>query len=74
MPFNGLNPIQIGVAVREHKLRPPLPDDCPAGFGELLSRCWHDEVERRFSFDKILGRMQALLATTGLSGLCQNSH
>ena len=43
LPFTGMNPVQIGLAVREQKLRPPLPDDCPAGFGTLLRDCWHDE-------------------------------
>jgi len=62
VPFHGLNPVQIGVAVREQKLRPPLPDDCPPGFGELLAGCWHDEPAQRFTFDKVLGRMNALVA------------
>ena len=62
IPFTGLNPVQIGVAVREQKLRPPLPDDCLPGFGELLEGCWHDEPEQRFTFDKVLGRMNALVA------------
>ena len=35
LPFTGMNPVQIGLAVREQKLRPTLPDDCPAGFGAL---------------------------------------
>ena len=35
LPFTGMNPVQIGLVVREQKLRPTLPDDCPAGFGAL---------------------------------------
>ena len=62
VPFHGLNPVQIGVAVREQKLRPPLPEDGPPGLGDLLSACWHDDPTLRFSFDKILGRVQALVA------------
>jgi len=62
VPFQGLNPVQIGVAVREQKLRPPLPDDCDPGFAELLHACWHDLPEQRPSFVKVLGKMQALVA------------
>lgn len=75
VPFHGLNPVQIGVAVREQKLRPPLPDDCPEGFGPLLEGCWHDAPEQRFSFDKVLGRMNALVAiyaTDSIEGLNLN--
>jgi hypothetical protein len=69
IPFAGMNPVQIGVAVREQKLRPPLPDDCPPGFDQLLEGCWHDEPEQRFSFDKILGRMNALVAMSSTDAL-----
>jgi serine/threonine protein kinase len=62
VPFHGLNPVQIGVAVREEKMRPPLPADCPPGVGELLEACWHDQPECRYQFTKILGRAQALVA------------
>ena len=62
VPFSGLNPVQIGVAVREQKLRPPLPEDCDAGLAEVMHACWHDQPEQRYSFTKVLGRMQALVA------------
>ena len=41
-------------------------------FGELLEGCWHDAPEQRFSFDKVLGRMNALVAmsaTDAIEGL-----
>jgi len=62
VPFHGLNPVQIGLAVREQKLRPPLPADCPPGFGELLQACWHDEPEQRYPFTRVLGKMQGIVA------------
>jgi len=62
VPFAGMNPVQIGVAVREQKLRPPLPDDCDPGFAELLHACWHDAPEKRPSFVRVLGKIQALVA------------
>ena len=60
LPFEGKNPVQIGLAVREQKLRPPIADDAPAGFAELLCACWHDEPEQRHTFSRILGALQAL--------------
>lgn len=60
LPFTGMNPVQIGMAVGQQRLRPPLPDDCPAGFGTLLSDCWHHEPEQRHRFDVVLGKLQAM--------------
>ena len=67
VPFQGMNPVQIGLAVREQKLRPPLPEDCSPGLASLLRACWHDEPEKRPSFVKVLGKVQALvvLSTEG---------
>ena len=62
LPFTGMNPVQIGLAVREQKLRPELPADCPDGFGALLRDCWHDEPERRHTFAASMGRLQAIEA------------
>ena len=62
VPFKGLNPVQIGVAVREQKHRPPLPDDCPPGFADLLEASWHDRPEARWTFERVLGKLQALVA------------
>ena len=60
LPFEGKNPVQIGLAVREQKLRPPLPEDAPAGLADLLCACWHDEPEQRHTFSRVLGALQAL--------------
>ena len=62
VPFHGLNPTQIGFAVMKERLRPPPPEDGPPGFDQLLAACWHDDPAERYSFEKILGRMQALVA------------
>ena len=32
------------------------------GFGDLLEGCWSDAPESRFTFDKVLGRISALVA------------
>jgi serine/threonine protein kinase len=54
VPFKGMNPVQIGLAVREQKLRPNLPSTCPPAYARLMERCWHDEPDSRPSFDEIV--------------------
>ena len=68
LPFTGMNPVQIGLAVREQKLRPELPPDCPQGFGALLRDCWHDEPERRHTFAAAMGKLQAIEAMGEFGG------
>ena len=41
---------------------PPLPDGCEPGLAALLTACWDEAPERRPSFVKVLGRVQALEA------------
>ena len=69
MPFKGLNPLQIGHAVGTEKVRPPAPPNAPDGLGDLLENCWHNEPKQRFTFPKILGRLNALVAMSSAEGL-----
>ena len=57
LPFRGLNPVQIGLAVREQQMRPPLPADAPASFGQLLCACWHDQPGERPTFAVVLDEL-----------------
>ena len=59
MPFAGMNPMIVGMAILTEKLRPPLPEHCPASFGEMLTACWHDDPEQRLTFTRIQGQLQA---------------
>ena len=68
MPFKGLNTLQIGHAVGTENVRPPIPPSAPEGLGELLGSCWHSEPAQRFSFSKILGRLNALVAMSSADG------
>ena len=68
IPFKGFNPIQIGVMVRDQQFRPTIPEGAPPGYGELLEACWQNEPQQRFSFEKILGRMNALVAMCSAEG------
>ena len=57
LPFVGMNPVQIALAVREQQLRPPLPSTCPPKFGALLAACWHQEPEHRPAFARVLDEL-----------------
>ena len=59
VPFQGMNTMIVGMAILNDKLRPPIPDDCAAGFAEMLAACWHDDPEQRLSFTRIQGALQA---------------
>ena len=69
VPFDGMSPVQVCVAVREQRLRPPLPDDCAPAAAALLGACWHEAAQRRPTFAKVLGRVQALVALSTESQL-----
>lgn len=62
IPFKGMNVIQIGLAVREQKLRPNIPSSCPPAHARLIERCWHDEAESRPSFVEILAILSEMQA------------
>jgi serine/threonine protein kinase len=61
VPFKGMNPVQIGLAVREQKLRPTVPPSCPHPYAQLMERCWDDDPDRRPPFVDIV----SLLSESG---------
>lgn len=60
MPFEGMNPMQMGFAVGSQGYRPPLPADAPPGLTDLISSCWQDEPQQRPTFSQVLHMLQAL--------------
>ena len=40
-PWEGMEAAQIMFAVAGFDRRPPLPDDCPPAFAQLITSCWH---------------------------------
>ena len=65
MPFAGMNPMIVGMAILTEKLRPPLPPDAPPAFADLLAGCWHNEAEQRPTFTRIQGALQAQAVLVG---------
>ena len=52
-PWQGLNPMQIGMQVMVKKARPPVPANAPQDLVALLQRCWAHDAARRPTFEAI---------------------
>jgi len=51
----------------ERQVRPPIPDDCPPPWSDLIKKCWNQSPQLRPSFEDInrtLVDMEGLLYPT----------
>lgn len=57
-PFEGMAPMQVLVAVFSLGQRPAIPDDpqLPAGYANLVRRCWAQDPSARPTMDEVRGR------------------
>lgn len=51
VPYEGMDPIQAGIAVATGRLRPPIPSDMNKDWANVMQRCWHEDPLLRPSFD-----------------------
>jgi len=54
IPFEGMDPIQAGIAVATGKLRPEIPVDCNKDWAAVIQKCWKENPAERPSFDQIM--------------------
>jgi hypothetical protein len=47
-------------AVAYQNWRPVVPDNCPPGFAELMTACWHQDPEQRPTVQQLLSTLQKL--------------
>lgn len=52
--YKGMSDIQIAYAVTQKEERPQLPSIIPNGLKSLISRCWHQDPEKRPTFKDIV--------------------
>ncbi|PRW57603.1 serine threonine- kinase drkC [Chlorella sorokiniana] len=52
-PYEGLIDGQICLGVSDGTLRPEFKDDCPEPYRRLAQRCWHQDPERRPTFEEV---------------------
>eukprot|EP00743_Colponemidia_sp_Colp-15_P008072 GILK01008747.1.p1 GENE.GILK01008747.1~~GILK01008747.1.p1 ORF type:complete len:1674 (+),score=303.81 GILK01008747.1:56-5077(+) len=63
VPYEGMDPVQIGVAVINEQLRPDIsciPADCPAGLTSLIVDCWQQNPQDRPDFDSIIETLKQI--------------
>jgi len=60
IPFQGMNGVQVSVAVVTQGLRPSLPDDCPVEISKLVTDCWDANPDLRPSFEEISSRIKSM--------------
>jgi serine/threonine protein kinase len=53
LPFFGMQPMQVGIAVSQRGLRPTMPPKTPEPLAKLIRACWHEEPNRRPSMRQI---------------------
>lgn len=60
LPYFGMQPMQVGIAVMHKGLRPTIPEKCPAPLARLVKACWHELPDRRPSFAQIQQVLEAM--------------
>ncbi|KAG5000280.1 hypothetical protein AAZX31_08G150400 [Glycine max] len=60
VPFEGMNPIQVAVAVADRNSRPIIPSHCPHVLSDLIKQCWELKAEKRPEFWQIVRVLEQL--------------
>jgi Protein tyrosine and serine/threonine kinase len=60
LPYFGMQPMQVGLAVVQRGLRPTIPPTCPAPLAKLMQACWDNSPNRRPSFEQIERSLTAM--------------
>ena len=56
----GLSIGQMFYMIAYQDWRPEVPPDCPPGYVELMTSCWHEDPEQRPTAQQLLKRLQKL--------------
>jgi len=52
-PHIDVDPIEVGVLIRDRKLIPKIPNECPPILREVMTMCWQQDPNQRPTFDVI---------------------
>lgn len=58
IPFNGMNPVQVGLAVVRNKARPKIPKMYPGNLRNFIELCWDTDPSVRPDFPRIVGALE----------------
>lgn len=61
IPFEGLQPMQVGMAVLTRGVRPEIPADCPKEYAALMRACWDSDATKRPSFGDVITKLQNMI-------------
>jgi len=56
----GLSIGQMFYMIAYEGWRPQLPEDCPPGYADLMTACWHEDPEQRPTGQQLLRRLQKM--------------
>jgi subtilisin-like proprotein convertase family protein len=57
-PHTDIDPIEVGVRIRDEHLVPPIPEDCDPMWRDLMLKCWNTDPEQRPTFDDICDEIE----------------
>lgn len=60
-PYAGMTPFQVMYGVASSSMRPPINDDCPEPWRELMITCWSESPDDRPTFDVIAKTLQNMV-------------
>jgi hypothetical protein len=63
VPYEGLNFMAVSLHVLDNN-RPDVPDNCPADFKKMMTRCWHPKAHKRPSITDVVGFFKQLVGAS----------
>lgn len=60
LPFFGMQPMQVGLAVLNQGLRPTIPPKTPVPLCNMMRACWDTDPQKRPSFAQLVAALEAM--------------
>lgn len=60
LPYFGMQPVQVGIAVMQQGLRPTIPQTTPAPVANMMRSCWDNNPDKRPSFAQLVKALESM--------------